>query len=133
MKPEYNRKVEFTDDELREIIDSFLEFKPVLDKESTVDNPNWWGDESFLHLLWKYNLVDRKYNVSLNKIIEKYGKREIHSLSLEKLDFLEIMTIFTYIPRVDHHDYRSEFVQRCFDDGTYYNLLCRLEEIRNEL
>ena len=133
MKPEYNRKVEFTDDELREIIDSFLEFKPVLDKEFTVDNPNWWGDESFLHLLWKYNLVDTKYNVNLNKIIEKYGKREIHSLSLEKLDFLEIMTIFTYIPRVDHHDYRNEFVQHCFDDGTYYNLLCRLEEIRNEL
>ena len=104
-----------------------------MDKESTVDNPNWWGDESFLHLLWKYNLVDRKYNVSLTKIIEKYGKREIHSLSLEKLDFLEIMTIFTYIPRVDYHDYRNEFVQRCFDDGTYYNLICRLEEIRNEL
>ena len=133
MKPEYNRKVEFTDDELREIIDSFLEFKPVLDKESPVDNPKWWGVESFLELLWRYDLVDRNYNVSLGKIIEKYDERKIHSLSLEKLDFLEIMTIFTYIPRVDHHDYRNEFVKRCFDDGTYYNLLCRLEEIRNEL
>lgn len=132
MKPEYTRKVEFTDDELREIIDSFLEFKPVLDK-SPADNPGWWGVDSFLHLLSIYNLADTNYKVNLDKMIEKYDEREIHSLSLEKLDFLEIMTIFTYIPRVDHHDYRNEFVQHCFDDGTYYNLLCRLEEIRNEL
>jgi len=43
------------------------------------------------------------------------------------------MAIITFIFWVDYPDYRNEFVKQCIEDGTYYNLICRLEEIRSEL
>jgi len=126
------RKTDFTNEELKEIIDSFLEYKTVLDKDSSVETHYLWGGDAFLSILSQHNL-DQCYLMNMKKIIEKYGEHDVYKLSLEKLDFLEITTIMTYIPRVDHHDSYAEFVVQCVDDGTYYNLLCRLEEIRSEL
>ena len=127
------RKTDFTNEELKEIIDSFLEYKPVLDKDSPVEDPCLWGGEAFLSILSKHDLLDQCYPMHMKEIIEKYGEGDVCKLSLEKLDFLEISTIMTYIPRVDHHDSYAEFAVQCIDDGTYHNLICRLEEIRSEL
>ena len=127
------RKTDFTNEELKEIIDSFLEYKPVLDKDSPVEDPCLWGGEAFLSILSQHDLLDQRYPMNMKKIIEKYGEHDVYKLSLEKLDFLEISTIITYIPRVDYHQGHYQFVPKCIDDGTYYNLICRLEEIRSEL
>lgn len=53
-------------------------------------------------------------------------------MSDEKLDFLEIMTIFTFIDRFDRHADGLVY-EHGVEDGTFYKLLCRLEEIRGEI
>jgi hypothetical protein len=49
----------------------------------------------------------------------------------EKLDFLEVITVFTEIHRMARNDWDLE--DYCIKNDIYYNLLCRLEEIKNEL
>jgi hypothetical protein len=85
----------------------------------------------FTILLYMYGIINTNYLKNLDKISEKYGKENIHDLSKEKLDFLEIMTIFTFIHRADRH--AGGWYEDCIEYNTYYNLLCRLEEINNEL
>ena len=62
---------------------------------------------------------------------EKYSKSSILDLSKEKLTFEEIVTIYTYIERADHHYGDDEFSNQCRQDGTFSNLSKRLNEIKN--
>ena len=50
----------------------------------------------------------------------------------KKLNFLEIITVFTTIHRVSRNDFNDETYDWCIESNVYYNLLCRLEEIKNE-
>ena len=77
-------------------------------------------------------MLDVEYQNNIARIRKKYGKRHVEGLSKEKLDFLEIITIFTFIHRAERHA-GGGWYDDCIADGTYYNLLCRLEEIKNEL
>ena len=127
-------KTEFSKEELLDIIDFYLQYKPLFDEASTkyVDYvPRRLAAQDFTTLLYEYGIADTNYFNNMDKIDEKYGKKYIRDLSKEKLDFLEIITIFTFIHRAEHMGYGSceEFIK----DNTYYNLLCRLEEIKNEL
>ncbi|ALT68995.1 hypothetical protein [Methanobrevibacter millerae] len=53
-------------------------------------------------------------------------------LSREKLTFEEIITIYTYIERADHHGGDGEVSDRCVQDGTFSNLSKRLNEIKKD-
>ena len=66
---------------------------------------------------------------NLDKIRKKYGKNSIKDLSKERLDFRDIITIFTFIERANRHAGHGS------DDDCekWSNLLSRLEDIKNEL
>ena len=76
-------------------------------------------------------MLDVDYNNNMTLIKKKYGKQYVEELSKENLDFLEIITVFTLIHRAERH--AGGWYNDCVADGTYYNLICRLEEIKNEL
>ena len=120
------RRTDFTKDEMLDIIDFYLQYKPMLENRELFD------PHDFTMLLYMYEMVDVNYIDNMTEIKEKYGKRYVEDLSKEKLDFLEIITIFTLIHRAERHS-GGGWYEDCVEDGTYYNLLCRLEEIKAEL
>ena len=67
----------------------------------------------------------------MDKMRKKYSKSSLSELSREKLTFDEIVTIYTYIERADHHGGDGEVSDECSEDGTYSNLSKRLNEIKN--
>ena len=85
----------------------------------------------FTILLYMYNIIDVDYISNWKKIQEKYKKRSIDNVCKEKLDFLEVITLFTVIHRVSRND--DNLYDYCIENDIYYNLLCRLEEIKYEL
>lgn len=127
------RKTEFTKEELLDILDFYLQYKPVFDGSSDGDIEccPLSAASDFTLLLYEYGIFDRNYFANLDKIRQKYGKEGICELSGEKLDFLEIITIFTFIHRAERH--AGGWYEDCIENGTYLNLLSRLEEIRDEL
>ena len=126
-------KTEFTKEELSEILDLFLQYKPLFDESSTIelDYDIQKAPDQFTKILYKYNITDRFYNKGIREIRNQYGDLPVRELSKKKLDFSEVMTLFTFIHRADHFSFG--FYEDCIKDKTYYNLLCRLEEIKNEL
>jgi len=88
--------------------------------------------DDFTKLLFMYEMFDVDYADSMAEMKEKYGKKYVKDLSTEKLDFLEIITVFTFIQRAERHACGGWY-EDCIVDDTYYNLLSRLEEIKNEL
>lgn len=127
------RRTDFTKDEMLDIIDFYLQYKPMLDEYvSDRDHYPEFDPHDFTMLLYMYEMVDVNYIDNMTEIKEKYGKRYVEDLSKEKLDFLEIITIFTLIHRAERHS-GGGWYEDCVEDGTYYNLLCRLEEIKAEL
>ena len=75
--------------------------------------------------------VDFDYFENMNRMREKYSKFSLSDLSKEKLTFDELVTIFTYIERADHHYGDDGFSNQCRQDGTFSNLSKRLNEIKN--
>ena len=120
------RKTDFTKEEMLDIIDFYLQYKPML------ENQDPFNPHDFTMLLYMYEMLDVEYQDNIAMIKKKYGKQYVDDLSKEKLDFLEIITIFTFIHRAERHA-GGGWYDDCIADGTYYNLLCRLEEIKNEL
>lgn len=127
------RKTEFSKEELLDILDFYLQYKPIFDESSTVelDYPPRKAAHDFTLILYKYGIMDFYYQRNMKKIRAPYGKQHVRELSEEKLDFLEIITVFTFIHRAERH--AGGWYDDCIADGTYYNLLSRLEEIKNEL
>ena len=146
------RKTEFTKKELLDILNSFLTYKPIFEKHfKDINRPSldsfpmdgesheYIGyDYTCVKAAWeihglasKYNLLDIEYNDNIVKIREKYGVSDVEE-AYEKLDFLEIMTIITLIDRADRHCDGCVYEDNV-ERGTFYKLLCRLEEIRGEL
>ena len=121
------RRTEFTKEEMLEIIDFYLQYKPMLEEDSPEFDPH-----DFTMLLYMYEMLDVEYIENMKILKKKYRKKYVDELSKEKLDFLEVITVFTFIHRLDRH-MGWGFYDDCLADGTYYNLLCRLEEIKNEL
>ena len=76
-------------------------------------------------------VMDFDYFENMDKMREKYSKFSLSDLSHEKLTFEEIITIYTYIERADHHGGDGEVSDRCGQDGTFSNLSKRLNEIKN--
>lgn len=126
------RRTDFTKEEMLDIIDFYLQYKPQLDEYvSNRDHYPEFDPHDFTMLLYMYKMVDVNYIDNIQIIKKKYGEKYIEGLSEEKLDFLEIITVFTLIHRQERND--MDLYDYCIESNIYYNLLCRLEEIKNEL
>ena len=84
----------------------------------------------FAALLYVYDIIDVEYPDNVQIIKKKYGITS-YDVTKEKLDFLEVITVFTEIHRMARNDWDLE--DYCVKNDIYYNLLCRLEEIKSEL
>lgn len=128
------RRTDFTNEELLDILDFYLQYKPMFDEY--VNNKEHFppmNPHDFTLLLYMYETIDVNYINNIKKIKEKYGKQFIDDLSKEKLDFLEIITIFTLIHREARNDFHNETYTYCIESNIYYNLLCRLEKIKKDI
>ena len=74
--------------------------------------------------------IDFDYFENMDRMREKYSKFTLSELSQEKLTFDEIVTIYTYIERADHHGGDGEVSDDCRQNGTYSNLSKRLNELK---
>lgn len=127
------RRTDFTKEEMLDIIDFYLQYKPILDENtSNQEEHPPFTPHDFTKLLYMYKMVDVDYINNMTKMKKKYGKQYVEELSKEKLSFLEIITVFTFIHRAERHA-GGGWYEDCMVDGTYYNLLCRLERIKNEI
>ncbi len=127
------RRTDFTKEEMLDIIDFYLQYKPMFD-ENTLNQEEHisFAPHDFTKLLYMYKMLDVEYIDNMTIMKKKYRKKYVEDLSKEKLDFLEIITVFTFIHRADRHC-GGGWYEDCIADGTYHNLLCRLEEIKKEL
>lgn len=128
------RRTDFTKEEMLDIIDFYLQYKPQLDEYvNDRDQYPQFDPHDFTLLLYMFKMVDVEYIDNVGRIKEKYGKVFIDDLCKEKFDFLEAITLFTWIHRTTRGDMYNETYDYCIENDIYYNLLCRLEEIKNEL
>ncbi len=126
------RRTDFTKEEMLDIIDFYLQYKSMLDEYvSNREHFPEFDPHDFTMLLYMYKMVDVDYIDNWEKLLKKYGKTNVEGISKEKLDFVEIITVFTAIHRVSRND--DELYDYCIESDIYYNLLCRLEEIKEEL
>ena len=131
-------ETDFTNEEILEIIDLYLKQKPYLEGaadedfvifESSSEEDIIEEDDSFIDEPGFDEIMDKHYMVNLDKIRNKYGKNSIKDLSKEKLDFREVITVFTFIERANRHAGQGSNQ----DYEVWSNLLSRMEEIKNEL
>lgn len=75
-------------------------------------------------------VIDFDYLENMEKMEKKYSKVSLLELSKEKLTFEEIITMYTFIERADHHGGDGEVSDGCGQDGTFSNLSKQLKEMR---
>ena len=80
---------------------------------------------------FKYNIFDTQYKDKLEIMEKKYYKVQPDEFSKEKLSLDELFAVLTWINRGEHHC--GAFYNEAIEKNTFYNLLKRMEEIRNEL
>ena len=59
--------------------------------------------------------------------------KDLLELSKQKLTFSEVITIYSFIERADHHSGDNLSSERCMNDGTFENLKKRVDEIKDEM
>lgn len=127
-----SQRTDLNKEELLDILDFYLQYKPFF--EEAIPDMNYLTIDvahDFTLLLYEYQIMDLNYFENLDKMREKYKKQDIHDLSKAKLDFYEIIIIFTFIHRAERH--AGGWYESCVKHNTYYNLLSRMDEIRDEL
>lgn len=78
----------------------------------------------------RHPAFDIDYLESMDKMEKKYSKTGLLELSEENLTFEEIVTIYTFIERADHHCGEESLFDEYSQNGTFSNLRKRLDEIR---
>ena len=129
----YNRK------ELIEILDDFIQYKDYFEnprEEAFVVDDYDYSEckeaRRIEKLLYKYKIYDTEYRDKLEVLEKRYDKKWDHAgLSREKLNLEEIFVILTWLHRAERH--AGGFFYEAIKQGTFYNLLKRMEEIRIEL
>ena len=66
----------------------------------------------------------------MDKMEKKYSKTGLLELSEENLTFEEIVTIYTFIERADHHCGEESLFDEYSQNGTFSNLRKRFDEMR---
>ena len=125
-------------EEIKIILDDFIQYKDYFENppEEAYLVDDWDYSEckearEIEHLLYKYEVFDTKYYPKLEVMKRKYHKSEAVDFSREKLDLEEVFAVLTWMHREERHC-GGCFLQS-IENRTFYNLLSRLEEIRNEL
>ena len=77
-------------------------------------------------------VFDFNYFNNLEEMEKKYGTDDFLKLSQEKLTFPEIITIYSFIERCEHHCGDTLTTDQCRSDGTFSNLKKRTDEIKKE-
>lgn len=133
-------ETDFTNEEILEIIDLYLKQKPYLEgtsinddvvifKSSSEEDINE-EDDMFIDEPCFFNEInDQCYMQNWHNLKNKYGKNSSIDLSKEKLNFQEVITVFTFIERANRHAGEGS----AHDTEVWLNLLSRMEEIKNEL
>ena len=129
----------FDREELIQILDEFIQYKDYFEnppKEafevSDYDYSRCEEARRIEKLLYKYKIYDTEYSNKLEVLGRRYDKKWDHAgLSREKLNLEEIFVILTWLHRAERH--AGGFFYEAIKQGTFYNLLKRMEEIRNEL
>lgn len=133
-------ETDFINEEILEIIDLYLKQKPYLEGTSVNDDVVIFKsssdediieeDDLFIDEPCFFNEInDKHYMQNWHKLKNKYGKNSSIDLSKEKLDFQEVITVFTFIERANRHAGEGS----AHDSEVWLNLLSRLEDIKNEL
>ena len=78
----------------------------------------------------RHPAFDIDYLENMDKMEKKYSKTGLLELSEEKLTFDEIITIYTFIERAEHHFGDESLFEECGQNGTFANLRKRLDEMR---
>ena len=127
-----------TDEELKYIIDDFIQYKEYFKNppEEAYLVDDWDYSEckearEIVDLLYGHEVVDYKYHLKLPVMEQKYGVSQMHEFSRENLTLEEVFAVLTWIHRDERHCGGSFL--RAIENKTFYNLLCRLEEIKSEL
>ena len=129
----------FDREELIQILDEFIQYKDYFEnprEEAFVVDDYDYSEckeaRRIEKLLYKYKIYDTEYRDKLEVMEKRYDKKWDHAgLSREKLNLEEIFVILTWLHRAERH--AGGFFYEAIKQGTFYNLLKRMEEIRNEL
>ena len=130
----------FNREELILILDDFLQYKDYFENppEEAYEVDDWEYSKckeayEIQHLLYKYEIYDTDYSEGKLSIMErKYNyQRNTAKFSREKLTFDEILAVLTWLHREER--WCGGAFNRAIEDKTFYYLLKRMEEIREEL
>ena len=128
----------FNREELIRVLDDFIQYKDYFENppEEAYEMDDWdyckcKEAKEIEQLLYKYEIHDTKYSEKLPIMKVKYNKETPAELSREELMLDEILVILTWLHR--HERWCGGAFNEAIKDGTFYNLLKRMEEIRNEL
>ena len=129
----------FNREELIAILDDFIQYKDYFEnppKEAyEVDDWDYTlckEAKEVEQLLYKYEIHDTAYTeVKLPIMERKYGYKNPAKFSREKLTLDEIFAVLTWLHRWER--WCGGAFNEAIEDKTFYNLLSRLEEIRDEL
>ena len=129
----------FDREELIQILDEFIQYKDYFENPpeeafevSDYDYSRCEEARRIEQLLYKYKIYDTEYPDKLKVLERRYDKKWDHAgLSREKLNLEGIFVILTWLHRAERH--AGCYFYEAIKDGTFYNLLKRMEEIRNEL
>lgn len=127
-----------TKEELISILDDFIQYKDYFEnppRESYEDPRTDYTISKEARaiecILYKYKIYDTQYIYKLPEMRKKYGVSNDFALAREKLTFEEILAILTWLHRAERH--AGGFFNMAIENKTFYCLLCRMEEIKNEM
>ena len=127
-----------TKEELITILDDFIQYKDYFENPPQeaylVDDMDYSECRQaieLMKLLYKHEIYDTKYYPKLEMMEKKYGSIQMNQLSREELTLEEVFAVLTWIHREERHC--GGCFLRAIENKTFYNLLCRMEEIKNEL
>lgn len=125
-------------EELKIILDDFIQYKDYFENPpeeaylvDDYDYSECKEAREIEKLLYTHDVFDTKYYPKIEVMRRKYHKSEAVDFSREKLTLEEVFAVLTWLHRYERHC-GGGFL-RAIENGTFYNLLCRMEEIKNEL
>lgn len=127
----------FNREELIEILDDFIQYKDYFENptEEAYEMDDWdyckcKEANEIEQLLYKYEIYDTKYPEKLPLMERIYGGKSPSFFSRQELKFDEILIVLTWLHREER--WCGGAFNRAIEDKTFFNLLKRMDEIRNE-
>lgn len=122
---------------LIKILDDFIQYKESFERppQNILENDygDCWTEEThaLFDILYDNDIDDVHYPERLRNMQEKYGTNKAVEFSKEELTYKEVFAVLTSIHRSERMGWGTVCV--AIKNLTFYNLICRMEEIRNEL